>query len=184
VYGVVQEVFYVHALQVLFFCSLGFVAAATQGLLTWPAAVRRTLWVLLAALFVIHLGYEYVYPGSTRLARSPVVPQGLYWQERDEDGVPFRWTSSQAVFPVPDGATVFTLQVRSLAPTKQVVTVLLRGIPYGSYSLEGGEWRRLRFLLPASDRAHRSLQVEVSVTPTFESGGRTLGIMVGGVGFR
>jgi hypothetical protein len=184
VYGVVQEVFYVHALQVLFFFSVGVVAAATRGVLTWPGAVRRTLWVLLAGAFVLHLGYEYVYPGPARLVRAPAVSQGLYSQERDENGVLFRWTSSRAVFPVPEGATVFTLQIKSLAPSKQAVTVLMQGVPYGSYSLEDDEWHRLRFLLPAPDGADRSPPVEVRVTPTFESGGRTLGVMVTGVEFR
>ena len=183
-YGVVQEVFYVHTLQVLLFFSLGVVAAATQGVLTWPVSVRRALWILLAALFLIHLGYEHVYPGPARLVRSLVVQQGLYEQERDETGLLFQWTSSRAVLPVPGGTSVLTLEVRSRATSPQVVTVLMQEVPYGSYTLADDQWHRLRFLLPDSRDARRPRQVEIRVSPTFESGGRTLGVMVAGVTFR
>ena len=150
VYGLVQEVFYVHALQVLFFFSLGFVAAATQGVLTWPAAARKTLWTALVTVFVIHVGYEYVYPGPSRLVRPPVAPEGVSWQEPDENGVVFQWTSSRAVFPVPRGATMFVCRVRRLAPFKQVITVLVKDIPVVTYTLEDHEWHRFRFVVPAS----------------------------------
>ena len=184
VYGLVQEVFYVHALQVLFFFSLGFVAAVARGVLAWPAILRKTLWTALAVLFVVHLGYEYVYPGPSRLVRPPVAPEGIWWQEPDEHGVIFRWTSSRVIFPVPRDATAFAFRVRTLAPFRQSMTVLVKAIPVGTYTLEDHEWHQLRFLIPASREAGEYRQVEIRVAPTFDSGGRTLGVMLADAQFR
>jgi O-antigen ligase len=184
VYGLAQEVFYIHALQVLFFFSVGFAAAATHGVIRWPARVRRSLWIALLVLLLVHLGYEYVYPGPARLVRPIESETGLYGEERDENGVLFQWTSAKASIPVPDGASVFALRVRSRAPFEQVVTVLIGGVPCGTYTLEDHEWHRLRFLVEARRETRRVIQVEVRVAPTYESDGRTLGIMIAGAGFQ
>ena len=184
VYGLAQEVFYVHALQVQFFFSLGVVAAATQGVITWPSVTRKTLWTLLAVAFVIHLGYEYVYPGPSRLVRPPVAPEGVSWQEPDENGVVFQWTSSQAVLPVPRGATAFVCRVRTIAPFKQVMTVFVKDIRVVTYTIEDHEWHRFQFIVPASRDVDEYRQVEIRVAPTWESGGRTLGVMLADIQFR
>jgi hypothetical protein len=60
----------------------------------------------------------------------------------------------------------------------------MQEVPYGSYTLADDQWHRLRFLLPDSRDARRPRQVEIRVSPTFESGGRTLGVMVAGVTYR
>ena len=186
VYGVVQEVFYVHALQILFFFSLGFVAAITDGTLTWPAKARRTLGIALAVAFVLHLGYHDGYPGPARLVRPLVEPWGLYTEEQDTDGTFFRWTTDRAVFRIPPEASTFTLRVKPGSSKMQVVKVVICGVQSGEFALEDHEWHRLQFLLPGSSLKQRVPEVELRIAPLWASAadGRTLGVMVSHVEFR
>ena len=76
-YGLVQEIFYVHALRLLFFVAVALIAAAGGDLVRWPPRVGFLLWTTLAATFAGHLVYEYISPGPDRLLQSGE-PTGLY----------------------------------------------------------------------------------------------------------
>ena len=121
-YGMVQEVFYVHALRLLFFVSLGLLAGVSGDLLRWPRRTGVVLWLALGATFAVHLGYEYWWPGPERLL--PVgLPTGLHAEEHGAGDAPFRWSTEWATWPMPAGVTTYALRVRSLAPFAQDVVV-------------------------------------------------------------
>jgi len=179
VYGVVQEVFYVHVLQLLVFFLLGSIAAITDGTLQWPPALQRRLVAVLALCFVLHLGYEHVYPGPSRLIRA-FEPQGIFAGDEGPAGDQFRWSADRVVFPIPPGSSSFDLSVRSAAPAGQTVTVIVCGVEGGAYAVDDREWHRLRFLLPRSDLQQQKPTVEIDVAPPMPPGadGRARGVMV------
>ena len=115
VYGMVQEIFYVQSLQILFFAVLSAVALVPteRGPLT-PRQLRQlTLWI--GALFVGHLLWE---SRVLDFASAPRLPHsyGCSGEERDDDGQPFRWCSTAAGQALPveweDGQRVIKVEVR------------------------------------------------------------------------
>ena len=79
-YGLFQEIFYVHALRVMFFVAVGLIAGLATDLVRWPPRVAPVLWTMMAAAFAGHLVYEYLTPGPDRLLRSGE-PTGLYAED-------------------------------------------------------------------------------------------------------
>lgn len=177
VYGLVQEVFYVHALRLLFFVGVGLTAGVGADLVRWPSGVKRGLWLALAAAFAAHLTYEYVWPGPDRLLRSGE-PTGLYDEDPNVKGM--RWSTDRATWPVPAGATRFLLRVRSFAPYAQDVEIRgCRGVA-ATLHVADHEWHALEGML---DGCGAGEHLRLEVTPTWSPRGesRTLGIIVSDV---
>jgi hypothetical protein len=177
-YGLVQEVFYVHALRILFFVGVGLVAGvATEGV-PWPARASRWLWSALLIAFVAHLGYEYVWPGPDRLVRS-ADPTGLY---AEEQGSRLQWSTDWATWPVPTGATSFTLRVRSVAPYPQAVTIAPCGGAQRRVQLPDHDWHSIGGALEGCGPGDR---LQLRVTPAWRPPGdaRLLGVMTADVRF-
>jgi hypothetical protein len=180
-YGLVQEVFYVHALRLLFFVAVGIVAGLTHDQWRWPRRTARLLWIALAAAFAVHLGYEYGWPGPERLLRSGE-PTGLYAEEVGSRDVRFQWSSEWSTWPVPAGATAYSLQVGSLAPFPQQVEVEMCGGDRARVTLRDHGWHpiegRVGGCAPGS-------HLQLRVTPGWRPPGdaRLLGVMTTDVRF-
>jgi hypothetical protein len=181
-YGIVQEVFYVHALRLLFFVAIGTIAGASADM-TWPPRVARILWAALAAVFACHLVYEYVRPGPDRLLRSGA-PTGLFAEELDPGRRPFHWTTEEATWPVPLHATHWMLDVRSLAPFAQQVDISGCTAATGaSVRLNDHAWRTVGGRLAGCGPGSRlKLRVTPSWRPSRDE--RLLGAMAAGLEFR
>lgn len=181
-YGMVQEIFYVHALRLLFFVAIGTVAGVSAEV-AWPPRVARVLWAALAALFACHLVYEYVRPGPDRLLRS-AAPTGLFAEELDPGRRPFHWTTEEATWPVPPRATHWQLDVRSLAPFAQHVEVAACTAAAGaSVLLDDHAWRTTGGRLAGCGPGAR---LRMRVTPSWRPSrdDRLLGAMVAALEFR
>ena len=177
-YGLVQEIFYVHALRLLFFVAVGLVAAAGNDLIRWPAALRPALWAVLAAAFAAHLMYEYVWPGPDRLLASSE-PTGLYAADPRPEFASMRWSSDEAAWPVPAGARRFALRVRSFAPYPQQVQLRMCGVERTT-SLSDHDWHTLEGALEGCGAGD---YLRLSVTPTWSppSDARALGVVTADV---
>ncbi len=181
-YGLVQEVFYVHALRLLFFASLGMLAAATSALPGWSRATTQLLWLMLAVAFVEHLGYEYWKPGPARLLRD-YTATGLHGEEPRPGDTPFRWSSEWTTWPVPNDATGFALQVRSLTPFAQTVDVAACDGGRWQVVLSDHNWHELGGTLAGCGWRGR-LQLRVSPSWRPAGDGRLLGVMTAGLRFQ
>lgn len=180
VYGVVQEVFYVHALRLLFFVGLGLVAGATAGRQRLAFSTAPRLLAALGAAVVLHLAYEYAWADPGRLLGD--TPMGLYETEHLIEADAARWTADEAAWPVPAGASAITLDVRSLAPFPQELRIrACRGLT--RVTLADHNWREVR--APLSGCASRD-HVRLEVVPPWRPAGdgRLLGVMTRGVTLR
>lgn len=181
-YGMVQEVFYVHALRLFFFVAIGIVAGAS-GEVAWPPRVARALWAALAVVLACHLAYEYVWPGPGRLLRS-AAPTGLFAEELDPGRRPFHWTTEEATWPVPPRASHWQVDVRSLAPFAQRVEIAACTRATGAaVTLEDHAWQTLGGRLAGCGPGARlTLRVTPAWRPSRDD--RLLGTMVAALEFR
>jgi hypothetical protein len=177
VYGLVQEIFYVHALRLLFFVGVGLLAGVGADLVRWPSGARRMLWLVLAAAFLVHLAYEYVWPGPDRLLRSGE-PTGLFDEDPNAKGM--RWSTDSATWPVPAGVTKYALRVRSFAPHAQDVEVRACRGAAATVHVADHEWHTLEGRL---DNCGTGDYLRLAVSPTWSPRGasRTLGVVVSDV---
>ena len=182
VYGLVQEVFYIHALRLLFFVGIGLVSGSAVDAIRWPAWTPRALGLALAAAFAGHLAYEYAWPGPARLLRSGE-PTGLFGEERGPRDTRFRWSTDWATWPVPVGATSYTLQVRSVAPSPQEVEIQACQGRAFRVSLPDQAWRPLGGSLDGCAPGNH-LQLRVSPAWRPPGDGRLLGVMTADVSFQ
>ena len=179
-YGLVQEVFYIHALRLLYFAAVGMVAGAT-GELRWPRRAGRVAWLALAAAFAVHLGYENAWPGPERLLPSDE-PVGLHDEERGPGETRFRWSTEWSAWPVPAGATTYSLQVRLLAPFAQQLEVDGCRGARTHIALRDHAWHTVDGRLEGcAAGGHLQLRVSPSWRPPGD--GRLLGVMTADVRF-
>ena len=176
-YGLVQEIFYVHALRLLFFVAVALIAAAGGDLVRWPPRVGFLLWTTLAATFAGHLVYEYISPGPDRLLQSGE-PTGLYAEAPAFKGL--RWSADQATWPVPASASRYALQVRSFAPYPQEVEMRSCGDTRTTVVLTDHAWHDLEGVLQGCGSGDH---LRMQVTPTWSAPGdaRTLGVVTANV---
>jgi hypothetical protein len=139
----------------------------------------------LAVLFVLHLAFEYGYPGRMR--------ERWFWQnavregsvlgitEIDSHGTRFRWSGARAFLDLPCSAKTMTVPVRSVANVPQFVEILVNGRMIDRVALSDHNWRDLRYPLPRSPWYAHSHCVELRVDPLWSPPGesRELGVMVG-----
>jgi hypothetical protein len=155
------------------------VLALAAGLPATAGTSRaRNRWLLAAALVVvgltpIHVRAELLGIDWTRRAL------GVYEEEQDDGGA-YRWTRGAATFYVPQGAVALSLQVRSVAPTPQRLTVRLDGRALDRIELWDHDWRRLTYLLPrnAPDGRFHEMILQTAPTWTPAHDPRELGVMV------
>ena len=180
IYGLVQEVFYVHALRLLWFVALGLVAGATADRPRLRPYTAPLLTGALGAAIVLHLAYEYAWADPARLLGD--TPMGLYDVEHLMEADAARWTADEAAWPVPAGAATMTLDVRSLAPFPQELRLrACRALT--RVTLADHNWQQVR--VPLSGCAGRD-HVRLEVVPPWRPAGdgRLLGVMTRAVTLR
>lgn len=140
VYGNVQEVFYVQALQFLFFAMVAIIASVT-----FKSATSQFLKPLLnpawcVAIVALHLVWEFVLPGTTRTFYQELRPFGCFAPEQTPSGVPFRWCGEHALLlkqvPLDHSPITVTLEA---GPTPQHVTIQTSQVSPLTESLNPGE---------------------------------------------
>lgn len=149
---------------------------------SWSATRRRTL-PYAVALGLVAIAASVPWRASSQAARVDLsrMPSGLHDPEVDAHGRPFRWTLEHAVFYVPRDAQVFTLELRSVAPFAQWVTVVLDGQVVDRLRLDDHAWRRIPYRLPQHRSPARYHRFELDVDPPWRAprDPRILGVMLG-----
>jgi hypothetical protein len=180
-YGQVQEVFYIQALQITVFGAVGVVAG-----LALPAAsgmtARRAGLVAVALLVVLgaHVAHAWVSPG--RLAEGyrdyeiSRAGERLGGPEPDGEGGYFQWTTGAAFVTVPRQATALSFDLRSLAPNAQVVEVRLDDRLVDRVQLGDHGWHHVEYPLGKLRELPRRLQFSVQPTWREPGGTRELGV--------
>lgn len=181
VYGFAQEVFYVHALRLLFFAGVGLLAGAGGRLVTWPPSAARGLFAALALAAVVHAGYERVWASPERLL-APGAASGLFEEESNAGHEPIHWTTEEAAVPIPDGAARVALDVRSAAPMPQRARMEACG-RQAAVDLTDSDWHRLELDLTG---CRAGTHVRLHVRPSWRPAGdaRLLGVMTRPAAFR
>ena len=96
IYGVVQEIFYIQNLQILFFAVLG-LAAAVLSSERLELRETRLLWAFLGGLFALHLFWEkQVYAMMDKRPDDSAGLYGCYQAEVGADGRAYRWCGRHA----------------------------------------------------------------------------------------
>jgi hypothetical protein len=124
VYGNVQEVFYIQSLQYLSFAILGIVAASTPQftLRVAPSATVATLGTLVT--IIVHLVWEFVYPGYTAAFYREERLFGCYPVEANPAGGSFRWCGEHARINVPPASlTASPSLVLEAGPIPQAIKI-------------------------------------------------------------
>lgn len=180
-YGLVQEVFYVHALRVLFFASVGLLAGAAGDRITWSPRVGLGLWTALGVAFVVHLGYEYAWPGPKRLLAAGEVT-GVHAEPRAPGDERPLWSSDWATWPVPKDATSYVMRVRSIAPFPQELSVVACEGATRRVVLTDHDWHPIGGRVEQCGDDGR-LQLRVKPTWRAPGDGRLLGVLTADVRF-
>jgi O-antigen ligase len=143
---------------------------------------RREAWMPRVALIVM-VAILATVPLRAVLERRTIrfdrITFGLH--EVEGAGDPrFRWTTGHATYYRPSSDQQLTLQVRSVAPFSQTVSVKLNGAEIDRLTLTDHAWRPLRYQLPARVRESAYYKVELEVGPVWRppNDGRELGVML------
>jgi len=178
-YGLVQEIFYVHALRLLFFVNLGVLAGAAGTRMAASPAHHHLAASALALALAVHLVYQVGTPGPGRLVDATEAA-GFYGQEKDPAGKPYRWITEWASLPVPAGARTYSVELRSVAPYPQDVEITACG-KEREITLSDRAWRRVTGSVDCGAGL-----VAIEVTPPWRPPPeeRLLGVMVSGVEIR
>lgn len=174
-YGLVQEIFYIHALRLMFFVAIGLIAGIGADLVRWPPRTAPLLGTMMAAAFAIHLVYEYVSPGPDRLL-SRDEPTGLYAEDVQPEYGGMQWSAEQAAWPAPPGASSYAMQVRSFAPYPQEVEIRTCDGTRATTRLANHDWHVLEGRLTGCGAGD---YLRLRVTPTWTGPGdvRVLGVV-------
>lgn len=174
VYGVVQEVFYVPALRLLCYASLGLVAATGASVRSWPRRRARWLAAAVAGAALTHAAYEYALADPERLF-SPET-YGLWPEERDADGEQIHGTHEIVAIAAPEGAHRLTLDVRAAAPFVQRLQITACEAER-DVVLEDPGWRALDVPL---ENCRPGQHVRMTVRPAWRRSpdGRLSGVVV------
>ncbi len=92
----------------------------------------------------------------------------------------FRWTSGHGTYYRPSSDQQLTLQVRSVAPFPQTVSIKLNDAEIDRLTLTDHAWRPLRYQLPPRVRESPYYKVELEVGPVWRppNDPRDLGVML------
>jgi hypothetical protein len=164
-YGQVQEIFYVAALQLTVFAGWGLAAGLDAPAADPGGGARRLSAVafVLTGVLAAHLVHGYVWPG--RLAegyrdyRISEAGARLSAPERGEDGEYFQWTGARAVVSVPRQATELSFEMRRGSPVTQVVEVRFDGRLVDRVRLDADGWRRVVYPLQKVRTLPRRLEL-------------------------
>lgn len=96
IYGNVQEVFYTHALQCLFFITLALTAAAAPSGLALAGPVRRRVWLILAVFIGLDWTWKLLQLPFVSPPKFPWMAYGCYAAEKDSAGGSFSWCGVRA----------------------------------------------------------------------------------------
>lgn len=174
--------------DVVTFAALLAIVACLRDVMPAPVAAagtpraRREIWMPRVALLVMAAMIATV-PVRAMLDRRGIkldrVTFGLHDVEGPE-GQRFRWTSGHATYYRPSTDQQLTLQVRSVAPFPQTVSIKLNGAEIDRLTLPDHAWRRLRYQLPPRVRSSAYYKVELEVGPVWRppNDGRELGVMM------
>lgn len=181
VYGQVQEVFYIQALQLTVWPAFAIVAGVAARRQPEPRPREGIVAIVLLVVLAAHLVHAYGTPGRLREAwRDRQITRAgerLLPPERDRNGEYFQWTGSVAYVNVPRSAARFSAEVRRVAPFAQTVELRFDGRTFDRFVLTDTAWRPIAFNLPETTRPRR---LEIHVSPVWrpDNDPRTLGIMI------
>lgn len=166
-YGQVQEVFYVPALQFTIAAGWGLAASLSVRAGDADRAPGRlaTATVALVLALTAHLVHAYVAPGplaeSYRDHRISEAGARLSAPVLDDDGEYFQWTGARAVVTVPRRATELSFELRRRPADVRVVEVRFDGRLVDSVRLDADGWRRVVYPLHKVRALPRRLELRV-----------------------
>jgi hypothetical protein len=137
IYGNVQEVFYIQALQFLFFTVIGVVAAELPRCTKKARLLGASPATLFVLLLACHVVWEYGWPGQTRSSLSNPRPRGCFPAEKLATGGSFRWCAERATVALPTSALAAapTLTLEA-GPIGQKITISTESVPNSERVIE------------------------------------------------
>lgn len=173
--------------DIVTFAAVLAIAAAVRESVTRPlsqqgqegvvgAWARRTAaFALIAIVATVPLRAAY----ERRSIRFEHVVFGLHDVEAANE-VRYRWTTAHATFYRPSRDADVTLEVRSLAPFPQTISVRFNDVEIDRLTLVDHNWRASRYPVPPRVKDAPYLKIELEVTPIFRPDGdaRELGVML------
>lgn len=88
IYGMVQEMFYINSLQVLFFTVVSINASISNQKEIFNS---KLYWLIISLCFFLHLGWE------KSFGQQNILQYGCYAQENDSTGKKFSWCNPKAL---------------------------------------------------------------------------------------
>jgi O-antigen ligase len=182
-YGQVQEVFYMPALQLTVFAAFGLALAlepAAPG--SRPTARLGVVTGLLALALAAHLVHGYVFPGflaeGYRDREITLAGERLSAPVLGDDGEYFQWTGARAVITVPRQATELSFDLRRPGEAPREVEVWLDARLVDRLRLDDGNWRHAVYPLQRMRILPRRLDIVVRPVASDRGGRADAGVAV------
>jgi len=173
-YGQVQEVFYIPALQLTVFAAFGLALALEPPAAgARPSARLGVVTGLLVLALAAHLFHGYVFPGilaeGYRDRQISLAGERLSAPHLGDDGEYFQWTGARSVITVPRQATELSFDLRRPGAAPRDVEVWLDARLVDRIRLDDGNWRRALYPLHRLRILPRRL--DIVVRPLASAGG-------------
>ncbi len=167
VYGNVQEVFYIQALQFLFFSVVGVVATQSASASLPRSKSLITSPLTLAVIVGAHLFWEYVAPGPTAQWLKQPREFGCYSIESHQGTASYRWCGERSLVmhpaPAPHAPLIITLEA---GPIPQTIHITAPGTDT-EISLTPGERRQVELAPGAQDNSSAWIPVSCHANAAF-----------------
>ena len=142
IYGMVQEIFYVQVLQVLFFTVL-FIFSAVFNDLLLSTGLKSKLFLILLTASGLHLFWLNTFPASNSVADF-----GCYRTETEPDGRKFKWCGPAALISIKNREN-FLLKIQNSASPAEIKIFTDQKLNK-VIQLSGGELKQERIALRAN----------------------------------
>jgi O-antigen ligase len=132
IYGIVQEIFYVQVLQILFFSVIAVFAATFRENLKSTLNIRIFLTILIS-ITTLHIVWVNLLPGSNHISDF-----GCYRAEHEPDGRIYKWCSKSVFFNLnPDKKQL--IKIQNIADTS-TISISRNSKLFKSMTLQPGEY--------------------------------------------
>lgn len=168
IYGNVQEVFYIQALQFLFFGMVGAIAAVSPQRPDRQSRRPLVSPLICVAAVLLHLVWEFLAPGRTSSFYREQREFGCFKLEAPAEGAAYRWCGPRAVLrrDLGPGAEVVDVTVEAGLVSALVTLQDEGGRPVSEW-LQAGERRTVQVPVGADSKSRGFALVRVETSSSF-----------------
>jgi O-antigen ligase len=160
IYGVVQEIFYVNCLQILFWGVVFLYAAVFREHLLPDTLCLKVLLIFVIGGAALHVAWESL-PGNSLVSLAK--PYGCWADERESDGRLYKWCGPRAAIRIPRSTDSTTIKIQN-SPFLGTLefTIFSEGALVDQFQMEHSSYIEREIKLNKSGNSHAIIEIQAN----------------------